>query len=127
MKLVNIIATALLIASAASGNALAKDAAHDHAPKHGGVVTELKSGDYELVVKTDSIKLYVSDHGKALDLSKASAKVTLLSGADKQEVMLAPAGDRLEAKGSFKAAAGTKAVALVTVNGKAATARFELK
>ena len=35
--------------------------------------------------------------------------------------------ENLQATGSFKVGPGTKAVAVVTVNGKAATARFTLK
>lgn len=52
---------------------------------------------------------------------------TLLTGAEKQEVELKPAGDKLEATGSFKVGPGTKAVAVMTINGKPATARFTLK
>lgn len=94
---------------------------------HGGVVVEVRDMDYELVAKPEAIQLHVRDHGKPADVSKASAKVTLLTGAEKQEVELQPAGDRLQATGSFKVGPGTKAVAVVTVNGKAATARFTLK
>ena len=101
--------------------------AHEHRPAHGGVVAEVRNMDYELVARPDGVQLYVSDHGKPADVSKASAKVTLLTGADKQEVELQPAGDRLEASGSFKVGPGTKAVAVVTIQGKPATARFTLK
>jgi hypothetical protein len=101
--------------------------AHDHKPLHGGVVAEVKDVDYELVAKPSTIQIYVRDHGKPVDLSKATAKVTLLTGTAKQEVELKPAGDRLEAGGSFRVGAGTKAVAVVTINGKPATARFTLK
>ena len=59
-------------------------------------------------------------------LTKATAKVTLLTGAEKQEVELKPAGGKLEATGSFKVGPGTKAVAVVTVAGKPSTARFTL-
>jgi hypothetical protein len=69
----------------------------------------------------------VRDHGNPADVSQARAKVTLLTGTDKQEVELQPAGDRLQATGSFKVGPGTKAVAVVTVHGKAATARFTMK
>ena len=86
-----------------------------------------KDIDFELVAKPATIQLYLRDHGKAVDLSKASAKVTLLNGTEKQEVELKPAGDKLEANGSFKVGPGTKAVAVVTVAGKTATARFSLK
>ena len=104
------------------------DHAHEHKPLHGGVVVEVKDMDYELVAKPTVIQLHLRDHGKAADLSNASAKVTLLSGSEKQEVELRPAGDRLEAAGTFKVAAGTKAVAIVTIGGKAAaTVRFVVK
>ena len=62
-----------------------------------------------------------------MDVSKSLAKVTLLAGADKQEVELKPAGDKLEAKGSFRVPAGTKAVAVVSSDGKViGTVRFSL-
>jgi hypothetical protein len=83
--------------------------------------------DYELVAKSSVVQLYLRDHGKKVDIPKATAKVTLLTGAEKQEVELKPAGDKLEATGSFKVGPGTKAVAVVTVNGKPSTARFTLK
>jgi hypothetical protein len=101
---------------------------HEHKPLHGGFVTEVKDMDYELVAKPDVLQLYVRDHGKPVDVSKASAKVTLLAGAEKQEVELAPAADKLEAKGSYKVGAGTKVVAVVNLPGKPASiARFVLK
>ena len=115
-------AIALVLASTAHASG-----AHDHSPKHGGVVTEVKDMDYELVAKSSVVQLYLRDHGKKVDVSKATAKVTLLTGAEKQEVELKPAGDKLEATGSFKVGPGTKAVAVVTVAGKPSTARFNLK
>ncbi len=101
--------------------------AHGHKPMHGGVVVEVKDMACELVAKSTTLQLYLRDHGKPADLSKASAKLTLLTGTEKQEVELKPAGDRLEATGSYKVGPGTKAVAVVTINGKPATARFTLK
>lgn len=56
----------------------------------GGVVSVVKDINYELIVKPESISLYVIDHGKVVNVSKASAKLTLLSGAEKQEVTLKP-------------------------------------
>lgn len=100
----------------------------NHNPKFGGVVVETKAGDMEIVARPDSIQIYITDHGKALTLDGAKAKVTLLNGAEKSEAELAAAGNRLEAKGAFKVAKGTKGVALVTLNGKPpVTARFEIK
>lgn len=101
--------------------------AHEHKPLHGGVVVEVKDMDYELVAKATVLQLHLRDHGKPADLSKASAKVTLLSGGEKQEAELKPVGDRLEASGTFKVGPGTKAVAVVMISGKPATARFTLK
>jgi hypothetical protein len=99
----------------------------DHKPWHGGIVAEGRDWDFELVAKPAAIQLYVRDHGKPADVTKASAKLTLLAGTEKQEVELKPVGDKLEATGSFKVGPGTKVVAVVTVNGKPSTARFTLK
>ena len=119
------------IALALAGTAFAAGDHHasdNHKPMHGGVVAASKIMDYELVAKPTAIQLYLRDHGKAADASKASAKLTLLSGSEKQEVELKPAGDKLEATGSFKVGPGTKAVAVVTIAGKpAGTVRFALK
>ena len=105
------------------------DHASDHKPAHGGVLA-MTGGhmDMELVARPEVVQLYVRDEGKPVDVTKASARLTLLTGAEKQEVPLAPAGDRLESKGSYKIGAGTKAVAVVNFPGKPAiTARFVLK
>jgi len=108
--------------------ALAADK-HDHAPKRGGVVVaETKVGDMEIVTKPDLIQIYINDDGKPVKLDGAKAKVTLLNGTEKSEADLLPAGDKLEAKGAFKVAKGTKGIAVVTLTGKpATTARFEIK
>lgn len=121
------LAACITLALAAAAPAGWAAGAHDHQPRHGGVVVEVKDMDLELVARPTVIQLYLRDHGQAADLSKATARVTLLSGSDKQEVALKPAGDRLEATGSFKVGPGTKAVAVVTVAGKPSTARFSLK
>ena len=119
------------IALAMAGSALAAGEhshAHEHKPMHGGVVVEVKDIDYELVAKPTMIQLHLRDHGKPADIAKAKAKLTLLSGTEKQEVELKPAGDKLEATGTFKVGPGTKVVALVTIAGKpAGTVRFALK
>lgn len=116
---------AFAIAFAASAFAAGED---DHKPVHGGIVVEGKAADYELVARPDVLQLYLRDHGKPMDVSKATAKVTLLSGSEKQDVSLAPAGDKLEAKGTFKVQAGTKVVAVVSNAGKIlGTARFTVR
>ena len=99
----------------------------DHKPRFGGVVVESKVGDLEIVAKPESIHIHISDHGKAVKLDGAKAKVTLLNGAEKSEADLVLVGDKLEAKGAYKVAKGTKGVAIVTLAGKSpVTARFDI-
>ena len=73
--------------------------------------------------------MHFSDHGKPMMTKGAKGKITLLTGADKTEVELMPAGDsRMEAKGKFNLSAGTKAVAEITLEGrKPSTVRFAIK
>lgn len=136
MKLNTLVATIMLATTGATIGAITSAAhaagnshnhTHEHKPLHGGVVVEVKDMDYELVARPTVIQLYLRDHGKPADLSRASARLTLLTGTDRQEVELRPAGDRLEATGSFRLGPGSKAVAVVTVGGKASTARFALQ
>lgn len=118
---------ALLALQLAAFNATASGDKHAHAPKHGGVVVETNHLDVELVARADALRIYLRDHDKPLALAGASAKLTLLTDGVKTEVALAPAGDALEAKGTFKTA-GATAVALITLPGKPPlTARFKLK
>src|SRR3990167_7374832 len=127
MKLASLFA-AFALAATATATAYASDGhSHEPKPKFGGVVVEVKDIEYELVAKPDTLQLHLRDHGKVVDVSQGSAKLTLLVGADKQEVKLNPAGDKLEAKGSFKLGANAKAVAIVALAGKSSTARFVLK
>ena len=124
MKLRTLLTTTALVMS---GIAWAAPNDADHKPMHGGVLTTVKDIDYELVASPTSLRLYVRDHGKAVDVSKASAKLTLLTGAERQEVELKPSGDRLEASGTFKVTTGTKVAVVITSGGKSATARFVFK
>ncbi|MCA3028636.1 MAG: hypothetical protein ING66_08555 [Rhodocyclaceae bacterium] len=100
----------------------------DHKPQYGGVVLEVNEVQYELVAKPNTIAIYVDDHGKKVDATGATAKVTMLNGKEKTEATLTPAGgNKLEAKGAFVVKAGTKVVAVVTMAGKPGmTMRFVL-
>jgi hypothetical protein len=101
----------------------------DHKPKFGGIVSEGKAFDAELVAQTDLITVYLSDHGKPMSTKGAKGRITLLSGTEKVEADLASAGDtKLEAKGKFNVAPGTKAVVVITPEGKSpSTLRFTIK
>ena len=127
-KIFNLRAASVVLLMAFAASATLAGSGHDLKPKFGGVVVETKVGDMEIVAKPDSIQIYITDHGKAVKLDGAKAKVTLLNGTEKSEADLTVAGDRLEGKGAFKVAKGTKGIALVTLAGKpATTARFEVK
>lgn len=118
------------LALAVSGTAFAAgEHGHEHKPLHGGIVAATSDMDYELVARPDTLTLHLRDHGKSVTTEGASAKLTLLNGSEKSEVLLAPAGEgRLEAKGTFQVAASTKAVALVALPGKkTANVRFAFK
>lgn len=63
-----------------------------------------------------------------MKLTSASGKLTVFNGNEKTEALLALVGERLEAKGSFKVAPGTKVLAEVALNGRpSVSARFTLK
>jgi hypothetical protein len=127
MKSTHLIAALALSLSGLTYAAGDHDHGHEHKALHGGIVTEVKDVDYELVAKPDSMQLHLRDHGKPVNLSQASAKLTILVGTEKQEIELKPVGARFEAQGDFKFAGG-KAVAFVSLPGKApATVRFALK
>jgi len=130
MKITTRFFATLALAIGVSGTAFAGgDHVHDHKPLHGGVVVDTHDMDYELVAKPDTLTLHLRDHGKPAKTEGVSAKLTLLNGTEKSEALLAPAGEgKLEAKGTFKVAAGTKVVALVTLPGKkVANVRFAVK
>ncbi|EXI67279.1 MAG: hypothetical protein AW08_02114 [Candidatus Accumulibacter adjunctus] len=112
------------IAHAAGGH----DHGTDHKPAHGGLVVESHHLDFELVVKPEALQLFVRDHGKPVDVSKATGKLTLLSGNEKLELPLTPAGDHLASKGNYTLQAGRPVIAQVVFPGKASVAaRFVLR
>ncbi len=127
MKMMHLITILSLGLSGFAFAAGGHDHGHEHKPLHGGIVAEVKDMDYELVAKPEQIQLFVRDHGKPADISKGSAKLTVLTGNQKQEINLLPDGDRFLAKGAFGIASGAKAVAHVNLGGPAVTVRFVLK
>ena len=113
----------LLVAGSA---ALAAGSGHE--ARFGGIHLGTQVMDLEMVAKPDMLQIYASDHGKPLKIEGGKARITLLNGADKVDIDLAPLGNRFEAKGVFKVVPGTKGVVLVTLAGKpGTTARFTVK
>ena len=129
MKTRTFIAALLFAVSGATLAAGKHEPAHEHKPLRGGVVVEANNMDFELVAKAEIITVHVRDHGKAANVNGATGKLTLLSGSAKSEATLAPVGDdRLEARGSFQVAAGTKIVASINLIGKKPfNVRFAIK
>lgn len=127
MKVNRMKLSTLLIASTLAICTIASAGPGEHKAMNGGHLTTVKDIDYELVASATSLQLYVRDHGKSMDLSKASAKLTLLNGSEKQEIELKPSGEKLEAVGTFKVTTGAKVVVVVSNQGKQTTARFALK
>ncbi len=124
-----VLAVILTLNASAALAAAGIHATDDLSPKHGGVVSQARNDiDFELVAKPDLLTLYVRDHGKPVDTKGATGKIQLLVGTEKTEATLTPAGDnRLQAKGNFKVAKGTKAVATVQLAGKQpTTVRFSI-
>ena len=126
--LFSLLAAASVAATLNAAPALA-GAGHDHGPKYGGVVREVRDIAYELVARPDSLTLYVSDHGKPVSTQGATAEAVIYAGNDKTTVKLEPAGDnRLVAKGNFKTGVGVRVIVTTTLPGKpAAKATFNLK
>ncbi|NBD20100.1 hypothetical protein GTZ97_05370 [Aquabacterium fontiphilum] len=129
MRIHHIIASSLLALACSAQAGGEHNHGHEHQSLHGGIVTEAKDMDFELVAKPDQIALHVRDHGKPASAKGATAKLTLLNGTEKTSVTLSPAGDaHLQAKGSFAIKSGTKVVALVTLAGKKPiNVRFAIK
>lgn len=101
---------------------------HDHKPRHGGMVLEVNDLALEVVASPSRIQVYVREHGKPADISRASAKLTLMADGENQQVELKPAAGGLEAAGSFKVAPGARATMVLTLPGRpVVSARFALK
>lgn len=126
--LLSLFAGASLAASLSVAPALA-GTGHDHGPKYGGVVREVKSIAYELVARPDSLTLFVSDHGKPVSTQGATAEAAIYAGNDKTTVKLEPAGEnRMVAKGNFRVGVGVRVALTTTLPGKTpAKATFNLK
>ena len=104
--------------------------AHDHKPRHGGIVKETAGQVYELVVTPSAIAVWVSDEAdKPVGTAGATATLTLIDSGSRVEVPLAPAGgNRLAATGTFAVKKGMAALLKVAVGGKEiARLRYTLK
>jgi len=107
--------TALLCALSLPTAALAH--AEHGQPQFGGVVAEAGEAQFEVVGRDGKLVVHVTNHGAPLDTVGATGKLTVLSGTNKQDIQLKPAGgNRLEGVGSY--AAGAKLLLQVQLLGK---------
>lgn len=107
--------TALLCALSLPTAALAH--AEHGQPQFGGVVAEAGEAQFEVVGRDGKLVVHVTNHGAPLDTVGATGKLTVLSGTNKQDIQLKPAGgNRLEGAGSY--AAGAKLLLQVQLPGK---------
>ena len=103
-------------------------AAHEHAPKYGGIVEEANGMDYELVVKPDMARLYVDGHDAKVSVKGGKATVTFLANGQSSKLVLLPAGENwFEVKGAVPSGPGLRAVAVVMLRGKTSSVRFAMK
>ena len=92
------------------------------------MVLEVNDLAFEVVANSSRIQIYVREHGKPTNISRASAKLTLLADPERQRVELTPAGGALEATGSFQVSAGAKATVVLALPGRpVVSVRFALK
>lgn len=95
---------------------------HDHRPREGGIVTEIDGTDYELVITPDSATLFAREGGKPIDISAAAATLTLTRGTERVRVAMSPVGgERLQARGNYRAAPGSVFIVMVTRPGRASS------
>jgi hypothetical protein len=123
--------TQLLAAAVLSLSALAMNSAMAHgaaAPRHGGVVQMANDVSFELVADADGATIYLIDHDAPMPSTGLSGKLVVLSGAEKSEAEVKPAGDNKLRVTGVKLASGAKVVAtLNNVEGQTATVRFTVK
>lgn len=114
-------AAALALALAATGPAIAAD-------KHGGHEVEAGKFHVELLVKDKDLTLWVRDQAdKPVDAKSVKASANVLSGKDKANVDLAPAGDSLKGQAPFSVQKNAKVVVTFSVAGaKTEQARISL-
>jgi hypothetical protein len=99
----------------------------DPVPQRGGVLQSIDEMDFELVIKSEKIDLYVSDDGAELSSENMSGTLTIVTESGKEKVDLKPAGiNRLRAS-NVTAASGSRVIAIVKLaDGKSMAIQFAI-
>ena len=126
-KLTPFLAAGALAMAFVANSAQAQKDDHSMDPRHGGVVVEASHVQFELVNTSNSVQLFARDHGKPVDMSKATGKLTvLLDNKEKLDIVLTGQAESLS--GKLPVAIDQPYVALAFVkmpSGKNITARFQ--
>ena len=118
----------LILSAAALAGGLA--GAHGSATaNHGGIVQTSGETWLELVVKGDTLQLYVQDDGDDMPTAGISGKLTLVKGAARSEFALKPAGGNLLEARAPGAVKGAKVLAVLTLDDRKTkvSTTFEIK
>lgn len=102
--------------------------AHDGKGPHGGRIADAEPYHVELVVKSDSIEVFISDAGeKPIAASGFKGTAILIAGGKSQRIVLAPVdGTRLSGQATAALPSRPKGVVQLTApDGKTAQARFD--
>lgn len=125
MKTPRLLRAALLTMALSAPAAFAHDDAtlDKRATPHGGQLRMAGAYHFELVIAKDSaqardnpVAVYLTDHAdRKMPSAGAVGTVTLLTGRDKVEIPIAPAGDNLlQGRGVYAANAQTRAIVSIT-------------
>ena len=94
--------------------------------EHGGIVQVVGETTFELVVKPDSVELYVEDAGEDLAGDAMTAKL-IVTGEKNMEIPLVPGGnDKVEAK-NVVIPHGAKVTAVIMIKSSQAKVRANFK
>lgn len=128
MKLHRLLAGLSLVLTITSPVIASEGHKHD-APPHGGQYVEIGAVGLELVARSDSLTLYLSENDRPAPSAGAKASATITSGNNKTTVSFEPTGEnRMLAKGDFKVGVGVRVAVTASLHGKSETkANFRLR
>ncbi|WP_019674556.1 hypothetical protein [Arsukibacterium perlucidum] len=83
-------------------------------PQHGGVVHSKYDLNFELVRESDSVSLYLDDHGEPVATTDITGQIMVLAGGKKSEVRLTAAGTGKLVASDVQIPDGAKVVVTLT-------------
>ncbi len=111
----------LMVLAMVGSMALVSPAAFSHSdatPQHGGVLHSKYDLNFELVRETDSVSLYVDDHGEPVATDELTGQIMILAAGKKSEATLAAAGTGKLTASGVQIPDGAKVVLTLTDKNK---------